>query len=134
MPKRDPARLENQGNQDYWGELAGEPGFSHDFKGLEKLPLISLYFPAASDRGCHLCALGLGLSQQEVASGNYFRFRHQGCRPETANPMAAMRPHLSRSASLCRFILMDVHSGSSAEGGLGSQPQLLKSSPNEQPS
>ncbi len=44
--------------------MAGEPGFSHDFKGLVKSPLISLYFRAASDRGCHLCALALGISQQ----------------------------------------------------------------------
>jgi hypothetical protein len=46
-------------------KLAGEPGFSHDFNGLDKLPSNSLYFPAASDRGCHLCALALGISQQE---------------------------------------------------------------------
>jgi hypothetical protein len=50
-------------NQWFLGELAGDPGFSHDFKGLIKSPLIFLYFPAASDRGCHLCALALGRRQ-----------------------------------------------------------------------
>ena len=58
----------------------GGLGFSHDFNGLPKFPLNSLYFPAASDRGCHLCALALGISQQERASGNNFRSRTSSLR------------------------------------------------------
>jgi hypothetical protein len=54
---------EKHQNQGFLGELAGEPGFSHDFKGLPKSPLISFCFSVASDRGCHLCALGLGRRQ-----------------------------------------------------------------------
>lgn len=38
------------------------------------MPLFFLHFLAASDRGCHLCALGLSISQQGRKSGNYFRF------------------------------------------------------------
>ncbi|MFN3832606.1 MAG: hypothetical protein ACK4SQ_10280 [Allorhizobium sp.] len=54
---------EKHDNQGFLGELAGEPGFSHDFKGLTKKPLISFCFSVASDRGCHLCALALGRRQ-----------------------------------------------------------------------
>ena len=53
--------------------VAGEPGFSRDFSGLPKAPLNSLSFSATGVRGCHLCALGLGISQQGPLSGNYFR-------------------------------------------------------------
>jgi hypothetical protein len=50
-------------NQRFLRGLAGEPGFSHNFKGLTKSPLISFCFSVASDRGCHLCALALGRRQ-----------------------------------------------------------------------
>jgi hypothetical protein len=43
--------------------LAGESEFSQDFNGLAENPLNPLCFPIASDRGYHLCALALGISQ-----------------------------------------------------------------------
>ncbi|QLF69444.1 hypothetical protein FE840_007735 [Peteryoungia desertarenae] len=63
---------EKHENQGFLGELAGEPGFSYDFKGLTESPLIFLC-PPASDRGCHLCGLALGPTSTWRESGNYFR-------------------------------------------------------------
>jgi hypothetical protein len=56
--------------------MAGELGFSHDFNALAK-SLEFPIFPAASDRGRHLCALALGISQYGARDGNYFRFPDQ---------------------------------------------------------
>lgn len=40
--------------------MLGDLVVSHDFRYLTKPPLDSLYLPAVSDGGCHLCALAFG--------------------------------------------------------------------------
>jgi len=59
--------------------MAVEPGFSHDFNGLVEEPWNSLCFPAASDRGCHLCALALGISELDDRSGIISAFKPEVC-------------------------------------------------------
>jgi hypothetical protein len=91
MPKRYPARLENQGIKGISEELAREPGFSHDFNGLVKSPLFSLSFPAVSDRGCHLCALALGISQPAGLAEIISAFGPHGCDDAAIRRAAGMR-------------------------------------------
>ena len=57
-----------------------------------------------------------------------------GCCLPHRNSLVDPIHHLDSTTRRQTRILMDVHSGSSAEGWLVLQPQLLSPSPNEQPS
>jgi hypothetical protein len=63
-------------------------------------------------------------------------FRHPGIGRRTPNRHPALDPldHQDSTARGQTRILVDVHSGRSAEGWLALQPQLLSPASNEQPS